>query len=185
MKMTVTKTVAELYQVRSDTGSLAWGDITLKCGSSSVSVTATSDYGTFDHYWSHCGGEPKAFLTSLDFDYTMKKLSGGKLWVADVDAYENEIKTRIIEYRKDDCISKEEARTAWGEMLAINEEFDGGDMFFNALYEHDLFCSIFGDCESMPSATKYSGRCVDFYNDIWTPFIETLKVELLGKEKHD
>lgn len=176
--MTVTKAVAELYQVRSGQGSLAWGDITLKCGPESVSVTVTSDYGTFDHYWSHCGGEPKAFLTGLDFDYTMKKLSGGSLWVADTCAYENEIKDRIIECRKDDCISKEDARTAWDDMLAINEEFDGGDLFFHALYDHDMFTSIFGDYEAMPSATKYCGRCVIFYNDIWMPFIESLKKEL-------
>ena len=178
MSMTVTKSTSELYQVRSGKGSLSWGDITLSLGNTSVSVTATSDYGTFDHRWTHCGGEPKQFLCGLDFQYTMKKLTNGGLYVADTEAYGNEIKERIIEARKDDCISKEDARTAWDEMLSIYEEYDGGDLFFHALYDHEFFTVIFGDYEALPSAEKYCNRAVDFWGDVWVPFIDSLKEEL-------
>ncbi|MBL4765070.1 MAG: hypothetical protein JKX67_07310 [Colwellia sp.] len=177
MPSKVTKSQAELYQVRSGQGSLAWGDITLICGPHSVSVMARSDYGSFDHHWSHCGGEPKGFLCGLDFQYTMKKLTNGKLYVPYPEGYEKEIKESIIDSRKADGLTRDQARTAWDEMLSIHDEYNGGDLFFQALYEHEFFDKVFVDCEGMPSAKKPCGRAVDFYNDVWTPFIAELKKE--------
>ncbi len=177
MSFTVSKSQSELYQVRSGKGSLAWGDITLICGKESVSVMATSDYGTFDHHWSHCGGEPKSFLCNLDFQYAMKKLTNGKLYTPDPEGYEKEIKDSIIDSRKGDGLTRAQARTAWDEMLSIQDEYQKGDLFFHALYEHELFDKVFGDCEGMPSATQPDPCAVDFWNDVWTPFINELEKE--------
>lgn len=178
-KTKVTKSQAELYQVRA--GGFTWGDITLICGKESVSVMATSDYGSFNHFWSHCGGEPKAFLCTLDFQYTMKKLTDGKLYVPDPDGYRNEIKENIIESRKEAVLTKDEAREAWDDMLSHQEEYPQGDLFYKGLYEHDLFKKVFGDCEGLPSATTECCRSVDFWKDIWTPFISELKQEIANK----
>lgn len=184
MKMKVTKSQAELYQVRSGQGSLAWGNITLICGAESVSVMATSDYGTFDHHWSHCGGEPKSFLCGLDFQYTMKKLTGGKLYIPDPDGYKNEIKKSIIESRREGRgISREEARTAWDEMLAFLDEYREGELLFNALYHHEFFEAVFGDPEYLPNSEKPDHCAVDFWNDVWTPFINSLREELAESAK--
>jgi hypothetical protein len=177
MSFTVTKSQAELYQVRSSKGSLAWGDITLICGKESVSFTATSDYGTFDYRWTHCGGEPKAFLCKLDFQYAMKKLTGGKLYIPNPNGYRKEIKEKIIEARKENYLTKEQAKTAWDEMLAIQDEYKKGEIFFNELYEHEFFEQVFGDCEGLPSSTEPDHCAVDFWNEIWTPFIQELKKE--------
>ncbi|MBU2968769.1 hypothetical protein KO527_05325 [Pseudoalteromonas sp. C2R02] len=176
--MSVTKSQAELYQVRSGKGSCAWGDITLVCGKQSVSVMATSDYGSFDYYWSHCGGEPKDFLCGLDFQYTMKKLTNGKLYVANPDGYIKEIKENIINSRRCETLSRKEARTAWREMLEHQEEYPEGDLFYKGLVDHDLFEKVFGDYECLPSSTTECCHAVDFWKDIWTPFIESLRAEL-------
>ncbi len=183
MEMKVTKSQAELYQVRSGKGSCAWGDITLICGDQSVSVMATSDYGSFDHYWSHCGGEPKDFLCGLDFQYTMKKLTNGKLYIPDPSGYRKEIKENIIEARKENYLTKEQAKTAWDEMLAIQDEYEKGDIFFKELYEHEFFEQVFGACEGLPSSTEPDHCAVDFWNDVWTPFIESLRKELAEAAK--
>ena len=108
MNVKVTKSQAEFYEVRSGKNSLAWGDIVIKCGKQSVSVMATSDYGTFDHYWSHCGGDPKEFLCGLDFQYAMKKLTNHELYIPNPAGYENEIKESIICSRKEDGLTKEQ-----------------------------------------------------------------------------
>jgi hypothetical protein len=184
MEMKVTKSQAELYQVRSCKGNCAWGDITLICGAQSVSVMATSDYGTFDYSWSNCGGEPKEFLCGLDFQYTMKKLTNGKLYIPNPDGYRNEIKESIITARKDGHgISKEDARTAWDEMLAFLDEYRKGDLLFNALYNHEFFEPVFGDTEYLPSSAQVDHSAVDFWNDVWTPFINSLREELAENAK--
>lgn len=183
MEMTVSKSQAELYQVRSGEGSLAWGDITLICGTHSVSFVATSDYGTFDYRWTHCGGDPKKFLCKLDFQYAMKKLTGGKLYIPDPSKYGDEIKESIINSRKEEGLTKEQARTAWSEMLSILDEYSEGDLFFHALYDHELFDKVFGDYEYMPRATQPDHCAVDFWNEIWKPFINSLRKELSLEDK--
>jgi len=181
MNVKVTKSQAEFYEVRSGKNSLAWGDIVIKCGKQSVSVMATSDYGTFDHYWSHCGGDPKEFLCGLDFQYAMKKLTNHELYIPNPAGYENEIKESIICSRKEDGLTKEQAKTAWVEMLEILEEYEEGDLLFHGLYDHVLFESVFGDYEGLPSSTIPDPRAVDFFNDIWNPFTVYLREEIKQK----
>ena len=181
--MRVTKSQAEFYEVRSGKGSLAWGNITLKCGEQSVEVVATSDYGTYSYFWSHCGGDPKEFLCTINFQYAMEKLTNHKLYIPNPDGYENEIKESIIESRKGGNLTKKQSRTAWDEMLSILEEFSAGDLLFFALYDHELFEHVFGDPEYLPSSTIPDPRAVDFFNDIWKPFIDCLREERAGNIK--
>lgn len=179
---TVTKSTAELYQVRGSGGSEGWGDITIVCGKESVSFTATSDYGTFSHVCTHCGGNPKQFMCKLDFDYAMKKITIGDLYVPNTAEYPNEIKRSIMTSRRGDCgLTKEEARAAWDDMLIACDQYNGGDLLFNELYHHELFEKVFGDTEYLPSATEPSCYAVSFWNDVWCPFIEQLKAEMLGE----
>jgi hypothetical protein len=181
-KMKVTKSMVELYRVRStEGGSCSWGDITLTCGKESVNVMATSDYGTFDHYWSHCGCDPKEFLCDTDFQYTMKKLTGGKLYIPDPDGYGDEIKRDVIQSRKEDRLTKEQARTSWDEMLAIQDEHREGDLFYRELMDHEFFEEVFYDFEALPCAEKPDHCAVDFWDNVWLPFVAELKLELLQK----
>ncbi|MEB5557091.1 hypothetical protein GOP97_15090 [Vibrio cholerae] len=171
----VIKTQAELYQVRHKTFG-GWGDIFLICGQESVRVAINSDYGTFAHNWTHCGGDPKEFLTDIDFDYCMKKLTNYKHYVPAPEQYPIEVKQSIIESRREENLTKEEAREAWEDML--NTEHSEGDLYFKELIDHPLFEKVFGATEYLPSAQKVDPCCQDFWDKVWFPFIGQLKEEL-------
>lgn len=177
----VIKSEAELYQVRQDTGgSCGWGDIVLVCGKESVRVMINSDYGAYSHIWTHCGGDPKEFLTELDFDYCMKKLTSYKHYIKAPEQYPTEVKLRIIEARREhEGLSREEARDAWNAMLKA--DYYAGDVYFKELIDHPLFEKVFGDYEYLPSATKIDPCCQDFWDKVWLPFVEQLKSELVEK----
>ncbi|EKO3663347.1 hypothetical protein M3929_002654 [Vibrio metschnikovii] len=176
----VIKTQAELYQVRHDS-CVGWGDIFLICGKESVRVAINSDYGTYSHNWTHCGGDPKEFLTGIDFDYCMKKLTGYKHYVPTPEQYPVEVKQCIIESRREDGLTKAEAREAWQDMLCT--EHREGDLYYKELVDHPLFEKVFGDYEYLPSATKVSPCCQDFWDKVWIPFIGQLKEELAQKSE--
>ncbi|RAS62666.1 hypothetical protein DET48_11461 [Vibrio diazotrophicus] len=171
----VTKSQAELYQVRHETFE-GWGDIHLVCGEQSVSVVIHSDYGTFAKYWSHCGCNPKKFLVDLDFDYCMKNLTDYKHYIKAPEQYPTEVKGRIIEARRAENLTKEEAREAWCDMLQT--EFDEGDLYFKELIDHHLFNKVFGDYEYLPCAKKIDPCCQELWEMVWLPFVERLKSEL-------
>lgn len=177
--MFVKKSKAELYQVRSkDTGDCAWGDIVLICGKNSVSVMITSDYGSFNYYWSNCAQAPKEFLCEIDFNSAMKKLTGGKLKISNPDNYLDEIKESVNAALDGDRITKAEAIVALEEFGDIFDSFTDGDLFFHSLYQHSLFEKIFGDTDGLPSSKVVDPCAVDFWRYIWVPFTEQLKSEL-------
>lgn len=174
----VTKSLTELYQVRHEGGG-RWADFSLVCGKESVRIMINSDYGSYSHIWSHCGGCPKTFLTEIDFDYCMKKLTGYKHYVKAPERYPEEVKGRIIEARRERGLTKAEAREAWQDML--NTEFSEGDLYYRELIDHELFEKVFGDYEYLPSAEKVDPCCADFWEHCWLPFIASLKEELAQK----
>lgn len=177
----VIKSEAELYQIRQDTGgSNGWGDIALVCVKESVRVMINSDFGAYAHVWTHCGGNPKEFLTELDFDYCMKKLTNYKHYVKAPEKYPEEVKKRIIEARREnESFSKDMARQAWIDML--NADHDSGDLYFQELIDHPFFEDVFGEYEYLPSAEKINPRCQMFWDKVWLPFVEQLKSELAEK----
>jgi hypothetical protein len=177
MTHTITKSNAELYQVRSTKGRLAWGDIVLICGKNFVSVMASSDFGSFSHD-RFSTSSPKEFLCGMNLEYAMNKLTQGKLYVPDLTLYPSEIKEQIISSRRCHILTRQEARKAWTEMLDICEEHQSSEPLLNALYEHDLFTEVFVDYDGLPSGSKMCSSALSFWNEVWLPFIESLKREL-------
>lgn len=176
----VIKTQSELYQVRHDTCE-GWGDIFLICGKESVRVAINSDYGTYSHNWTHCGGDPKEFLTQMDFDYCMKNLTNYKHYIADPEQYPTEVKKCILESRQAERLTKDDAREAWEDMLCT--EHDEGDLYYKELVDHPLFNNVFGDYEYLPSAKKVDPCCQDLWDKVWVPFVGQLKEELANEVK--
>ncbi|WP_084977330.1 hypothetical protein [Plesiomonas shigelloides] len=178
-KPTVSKRKIELYQVRHEFGD-GWADISLTFGEKSVNVMVSSDYGSFSHYWGHCGYNPKEFLTDINFDYCMGKFfESKKLYILDAEACENEIKQSIISLRKDGELTADEAREAWDDLL--NPEYGpqaGRDYYHRELYESKHFERVFVDYESLPEKTKINPLCQEFWNNCWLPFIDVLKAEI-------
>lgn len=171
----VIKTMAEMYRIRHKSSG-DWGDIFVTWGEESVRLTAHTPYGSYSCVWSCCGGNPKQFLTELDFDYCLKKLTDYKHYMPDPSRYPFEIKQSIIQGRRDRDLTKKEARTAWKEML--NTEYDEGELFFNELTQNDLFEKVFGATEYLPSAQKIKPECQLFWDMVWLPFVAQLREEL-------
>lgn len=177
--MKVTKAEAEVYHIRGKTaeGWSTWGDIVLICSKESVEVLAYTDFGTFGYYWSHCGMDPKRFLCKINKDYTMGKFRGNELYIPDPDEYHEEVKKHIINSRLEGCLTKDQARSAWEDLLTILEDHVEGDLMYQALMESEHFDSVFGDYENLPDATKMDPHCESFWKHIWLPFVANLKEE--------
>lgn len=176
-KTTVTKTNAEFYYIRGN--GFVWGFIALAIiGKESCQVLCNSDYGHYAYGWTHCGMNPKKFLCRLDMQYAMNKLTNGKLYEPDVDEYENDIKNSIIESRRSGNLTETEARIAWNEMCLLVDEYGCSSILFNELYNHPLFSKVFGSFENMPNSERIRPECQGFWDKIWIPFIEQLRLEI-------
>lgn len=171
--MKVTKEQADVYQVR---GNNTWGDIFVQWGTSDVQVTANTDFGVYGYHWFDTGN-PKRFLCEISRDYAMMELSRHKSMIPDTDRYQEEIEEQIYLSLVDGDLTKEEADRARNEMLGYGGT--DSDIWLTRLVDHDLFKKVFGDIEYLPSAEKMDPQCVGFWENIWLPFVEQLRVELV------
>lgn len=181
--MTISKKQCDLYQIRNQRSKNdleGWGDITVQWGEGSVHIIANSDYGNFSKFWCSTGSKPKEFLIGIDFDYCMKNLMDYKHMEDNPDGYDREVKIQICEGRRNypETLSKKDARQAWSEMLGIYDEYNSKDLYMMKLVDHDLFNKVFGDYEYLPSSKRYKFEAVDFWRNVWLPFIEILKTEV-------
>lgn len=181
--MSIQKTLTETYSLKGK--KCLWAKINLDCGKESVNVMISSDYGEFNHFWGACGKNPKKFLTGLDWHYTMKKLMGGSDNLVEPDFAERlkSYKKAIIEERREDNISKSEAREYWKEMGDIFDYCqNSNDIYFSKVFESKGYKKVFYDFESIPNDTRIKAIVKDFWDDIWTPFTEFLGTEIREEE---
>lgn len=175
----IQKTLTETYSLRGE--KCLWAKINLDCGEESVNVMISSDYGEFNYYWGYCGMNPKKFLTTTDMHYTMKKLMGGadNMYEPDFDARLVSFKEKIIEYRKEDNITKHQARDAWDKVLSIFDYCQySNDIYYSECINADELECILYDSDSIPECTKMKKYVIEFWEDVWVPFTEFLKTEL-------
>lgn len=178
------KGAAEHYSIRykDSDGWGVWGDITLLLGEESVQVMAHTDYGSYSYYWSHCGMNPKEFMTTTDKHYTMKKLAGNSLMVPDFKNYRRHLVEQLLDYRKQGVFEKEEAREIWD---GIHEdhwiEHEDTSLIWERLTETDWFSKLYEDWDcGFPDKMKPAAS--DFFDKIWLPFTEALKGELAAAQ---
>jgi len=92
------------------------------------------------------GNTIESFFLSCDKYYLSGKLGRGmEMSETDFDAIPDHLKSLVIERRKDDDFSKDEARKLYASIPSMFEE---GDI---SIYENiDLICAIDGDEWSLP-----------------------------------
>lgn len=148
--MTAPRTVApspevvlRRYVLRSDGHGEGWAKIVI--GSDGF-FAAVSDYGNYAFIWSHHGCRDfREFLirASRDWDYFVRKFDPKQLW--DRNAVEDDIRRRIIEWRRDGRFTREEARAEWD--LADDADFNdevgfwqwAGETTFPDAFEHTRY----------------------------------------------
>lgn len=180
----IIKTQTETYTLRGN--KCTWAKINLDCGKKSVNVMISSDYGDFNYYWGNCGTNPKKFLSGLDWHYCMKKLMNGtdNMYQPDFDKRFKSFKKIIINDRKELSISKNEARQVWEAMINVFENcYDSTDLYYSLVMNERIFWdSLFYDTDSIPEDTKLKPIVMNFWEDVWTPFIGFLKEEIKKEE---
>lgn len=153
------------------------GEVTIKCWTTSAT-----------YYWGSAGMDFKTFLTGLDMDYWM-----GKLFPGSHDSYfdrketEKKMKEQVINYRKEERITAEEARSLY-DYFAKEIEYNSSDGFCQQIMDKDfgIFAErmehrdslremfnpfVDGDMDTVRSADPRV--CYIWFNS-WLPFIKHL-----------
>lgn len=187
-KTTIKKTTTETYTLRGER--CLWAKINLDISGNTVNVMISSDYGSFNYYWCSCGENPKKFLTTISMDYAMGKLMGGyqNMNEPDWESRIKEIKNMVLEYRKERSLNKDKAREIYDYIkndlnLKMYEFSCDENMYFKELTENRIFDDLFYDFDAIPTHTKLKHIVNEFWEDIWIPFTNFLKEEIIENQK--
>lgn len=170
--MKVIKSIAETYTINPKEG---WAIITLNEEVGTVDIQ--SNYGDYSHIWSVRGPliTLKQFISGIDFNYAMKKWIGRKSELQ-YDATIVTFKRQILQYRKDESLQKNEARSMWDSIKDIDYCYTS-DEFYRQLEDTELV-------EIWPEFYElfYYDHSVEaylFWIYIWLPFIDYIKQEII------
>lgn len=137
-----------------------------------------SSYGVYGHWWSHHGRETfKHFLVELDrdHDYVMGKLGRRTCFYADKTVVE--IKRQVLEERRNQNFTKEQAREAFD----IEDLIDYGtsqDLFVQAIYDHEQLKDMYQDYDALPIRLEFDISLQMFMKEIFTAFVTSIRQEL-------
>ena len=134
------KSTVELYKIRHASGCY-WADITIDANGHTGRISIASDYGSWQNYWGACGSDFKDFLGRLNEDYVANKFDVKEQ--VDVEATVKLWKSEVINYRRQEDITQEQARDIWDEVEEL------------ALYSHN----------ELESEMKASAYLIDFLRE--------------------
>lgn len=138
-----------------------------------VHVSVISDYGSFGYCWSHIGEEWHAFIRDLDLHYAMNKMMGERFRVPlTVDEAEAYGRATILQYRREDSLSRKDARLLW-DGLSDAERDEGLTAFLRSWddhsdgrwYAHDWWDHRWD---------KVNPQAEGFWREVWPHFIAAL-----------
>lgn len=111
-------------------------------------LTIRSSFGTYSYGWDSYGHDLKAFLLSIMdkedgyYGYILGKLSKGEREFL-FDETIKEMKSKILEERREDEINEEEAREMWDEIEGL-DECSTGNEFYHLVGNASTFLEHFG-----------------------------------------
>ncbi len=153
-----------------------YGTVALELGEHSVTVMAESSFGTYGYHWSNTGSDPIGFLQRIRIDYAMGKFRGEEYNVFDRAAQEKELKTRILQDRRQDTIDAEHAREMFDQISEVCEAYTVNEFKSNMYYSGALIRHIYdNDCSEVDAATRPDPQCVGFWESIWRPLMAHLQ----------
>jgi hypothetical protein len=144
-----------------------------------------STFGSWANSWTHCGCRFKKFLTFADFDYLFTKFMGGNLHTFDGEKSLKSLRKRVIEFRRNGSLDKDDARELWGEIS------DNRDMLAGRSVEMwvEILSRVSMDTRSRDikrfleepwNLTESSDdmSAVGFWRDLWPDFKAELVAEI-------
>ncbi|NDV94852.1 hypothetical protein D0T84_07960 [Dysgonomonas sp. 521] len=174
-EFTINKSQCELYKIRHQSG-MYWADITLDYKDKTGRIQIASDYGSWQNYWGACGCSFKEFLTKIDMWYFAGKV-GESDWF-DSDATHKRIKKDIIESRRGNDISEDEARDLWDVVNDMFIDICGKESYWHHAYDNDKLWRFYREPYAYPCITDISPQFKRFWNEAWVVFINQIKEEI-------
>ena len=101
-----------------------------------ISLKILGDFGCYEHFWSHAGGEGETWwgwLHSTDKDYFMQKLVGSSAWEFDWDTSIKEAIRVVREWRKDGTLSRSQAQEIMDQIRNRDHDTMGAEGFCQLL----------------------------------------------------
>ena len=135
--------------------------------------TSYSSFGNYAYQWRSIGGATlKEFLSDLNFSYFMGKARSGYLRF-DGEATIEGIKRTIVEQRREDCLTRKEARAAWEDLSSI-EGVDSADSFLNEFFSSIPLMHVYGGDYCDVARERPDGDSRGFWREIWPEFLKQI-----------
>lgn len=133
--------------------------------------TAYSSFGVFGHYWGSMGEPFAEFIDGIESDYLLSKIARME---TNADKTFAEVKRLIRQRRRDGRITKEEARDAIDDVLAIEANGDHAEVACNDLYQSPAIsrCRIEW-CDL--STREPEQQAVVFVKKLWPLFVKAVR----------
>lgn len=141
-------------------------------GSTWVSVSIMSSFGSWGYHWNHCGPIPwQRFLRKLDREYALEKFMGGNARVVDMKATVKAARISVLEARRRGWgITKAEARRTW---QVIDDHADDNEHeFINAMARTLLFGEEYWDMLRY----RLNPQGTSFWEQLWLPWVASINV---------
>ncbi len=171
-KAIITKTQVECYKIRYEKQDY-WADITIDSGDNSGRLSISSDYGNWAYYWGSCGKSFKEFLISLNIHYCAGKFGCDRYF--DSEATIKLYKRQILQERRIDCISQEEAREMFNEIKEL-DDCDDESYFIHKMFESHKLMRYYDGCPDIVKIISPSFK--RFWDKPWKDFVDQLKKEI-------
>lgn len=147
-----------------------WAEVLL-CSTGMFAVT--SDYGDYAYAWrSHGTNDFRVFVANLanDTDYFMRKVGAGDK-IYDGDATLKAVKRAIVEYRRSESWTKDEARREW-DLLDLHNGLESREDF--ALWYDDTRI----ECAYELVEMSFKPSLVTFANRVLPRLREAIRAEM-------
>ena len=141
--------------------------------SKAIKISIVGDH--INGYHTFVSDNPKEFIKSIDFDYTMAKIDYDNYEEIYWDEWEREFKKFVIEDRLENSESTTNyiARGMWQDIETAFYNYRGNaDLVVNAIFLSEYFDEVFFDGSNIPNVSKRaSSQALAFWKFIWLPFV--------------
>ncbi len=162
--------MVDLYTIRTATG---WDGAQIVIDEQSGLFMAHGSFGTYAYCWTHIGAQTlKQFLTGLDFGYFMEKTFGRGYRIFDADETTKSLRSEIKRRRRDDDLTKQQARDAWVDLdLYLGESSDHEHAYITEMCRSEALMRVAGDEYYDVGVLVDNPSCRGFWNEIWPLFL--------------
>lgn len=158
------------------------GGISRECGE----ILIHSSFGAWAHQWGHLGRPFRQWLLTAEFGYVFTKFMGNELERFDGEASVRAVFERIVHYRRENLLTKDQAREAWNEMRYFASQAESCESYFGEAMrlvsiqiddDHPM-ADYFSDPMEWPRMTRDDHQAVGFWRELWPHFINYLRNEI-------